>query len=278
MAQSPVAVDLNIDAALLLRQLAGIDGYPSQLMVSTTVFDPDDQIRVDNVVRGQLSRAGILVGDKVQPRVAHWLRCLDRPDVELSGDVFDERGDAEDERYTLRICLVRHGDTHVLALRNDDHLVVQEIFTGGRPAQALAAILGGVLGRRRPRRLEPWSAPAEVFDTLPADSVDSAHRALLKAGAPHGIAGSVARVKHEATLWAGFLMHEYHDGGRTTTPGWAGVFDTQKGRVVTVPSRGLDDRIWTTLLPGDDTALDRAVTSLVSLLPGGSWTDPTRTN
>uniref|UniRef100_UPI002455E55F ESX secretion-associated protein EspG n=1 Tax=Nocardia cyriacigeorgica TaxID=135487 RepID=UPI002455E55F len=149
MEADPVAIDLNVDAALLLKDLVGIDSYPPVLALLPNIYNLEDRDRVRAVVAEQLAEAGILVDDRVHPAVAQWLRCLDRPDVELVVRIV-ETGAGGETPGMLRMSLVRTGESHVLALRNDDYVVIQPVFHEGRQLNTVPGAGWGGLGAN------PW--------------------------------------------------------------------------------------------------------------------------
>jgi hypothetical protein len=276
MAARPVAVDLNVDAALVLRSLVGIDGYPAVLALRPNIFDPHDQERVRGVVLERLAHERIVEGGRVQPTVARWLRCLGRPDIELAGEIFDAEPGRPEPIDHLQMSLVRAGDTHVLAIRHDDQLVIQQLFTGDWPLKTAAAALRAALGPRPPLRFDPLVAPADELTDVPVDSPAQARRAYLRLGATRQTASALAALRCEVTRWAGIMMVEHHDGSSTQSAGWAGVFDAPTGRAVMAPTIGVDGQVWSTYAPGDDSAIERALGSLVESLPSGSWTTTRR--
>src|SRR5262245_51477571 len=272
MAARPVAIDLNVDAALVLRSLVGIDGYPAVLAVQPNIFDPHDQERVRAVVLDRLARERIVVDGRVQPTVARWLRCLGRPDIELTGEIFDTQPGWPEPLDHLQISLVRACATHVLALRHHDQLVIQELFTGDRPLATAAAALLAALGPRKPLQFDPLTAPTAEFDDIPVDSPARARRAYLRLGATRHTASALATLRCEVTRWAGIMMSEHYDGGSRQSPAWVGVFDSPAGRAVTAPSSGVDGQVWSTYALGDLAAIERALGSLAETLPSRSWT------
>src|SRR6266567_8651012 len=76
----PVSIEVNVDAALFLKDLAGIDHYPGVLALLPNIFLITDRNRVREIIRPQLVQAGILVDGMVHSVVERWLRCLYRPD------------------------------------------------------------------------------------------------------------------------------------------------------------------------------------------------------
>ncbi|WP_040698619.1 ESX secretion-associated protein EspG, partial [Nocardia vinacea] len=108
MEDDPIAIDLNVDAALLLQRLVGIDSYPPVLALLPTIYRPEDRDRVDAVVGAQLTEAGVLEDGVVNPVVEQWLRCLYRPDVELVARILDAGSDDEPPAM-LRLSLGARG-------------------------------------------------------------------------------------------------------------------------------------------------------------------------
>ncbi|GAB2559172.1 ESX secretion-associated protein EspG [Nocardia heshunensis] len=274
MNNNPTAIDLNVDAALLLQDMAGIDSYPDVLALMPNVFRPEDLDRVRAVVFQQLTRAGIVEDGLVHPVVEHWLRCLYRPDVELVAYV------AETELRSaplgmLRFSLVRSGETHVLALRYDDHIVIQPIFPQGNRLDAVTGALLTVLGPLPEARFDPLRVAADRFDTVPVDPVER-RSALIELGASPRSAGVLGEAFGTVVRRAEVYMLEHHHGDIPLPELYVQVLDTQSGRIVVVPQRALDGQARLSVLPGDTANLTAAVRALIDLLPGGSWFDHSR--
>ncbi|GAB2693855.1 ESX secretion-associated protein EspG [Nocardia thraciensis] len=275
MEDDPVAVDLNVDAALLLQHLVGIDSYPPVLALLPNIYRLDDLNRVRAVVAEQLTEVGVLDNGRVHPVVEHWLQCLYRPDTELVARVLDNGLDGE-PRGMLRMSLVRAGDTHVLAVRSDDHVVIQSVFQQGQQLDTVADALTAALGPGQALRFEPMSAPLVQFQEVPSDA-DERRRALVDMGAQPHTAGVLTRVLDEVARRAEVLLIEHRDGGSAQTEVCLSVLDTLSGRIVVTPSVAMDGEIWSTYAPGDDAAIRSGVAALVELLPGRSWFETTRT-
>ncbi|WP_280471858.1 ESX secretion-associated protein EspG [Nocardia cyriacigeorgica] len=276
MEADPVAIDLNVDAALLLKDLVGIDSYPPVLALLPNIYNLEDRDRVRAVVAEQLAEAGILVDDRVHPAVAQWLRCLDRPDVELVVRIV-ETGAGGETPGMLRMSLVRTGESHVLALRNDDHVVIQPVFHEGRQLNTVAAALVAAVGQYPALRFEPMSATMQALTEVPED-LDERKLALVELGAQPHTAGLLSRVMGEVMRRAEVVMIEHRDGGSGSvdTGVCVSILDTASGRLVVTPSKAMDGEIWSTYAPGDDAAINASVAALVDLLPGRSWFDTTR--
>lgn len=276
MAESdPVAVDLNVDAALLLQSMVGIDSYPSVLALMPNIYRLEDRDRVHAVVREQLAEAGVIEDDRVHPRVAQWLECLYRPDVELAARIMDTGAD-EVPAGMLRLSLVRRDDSHVLALRYDDHVVIQPVFTEERDLRVVAGALTAALGPCPALEFEPVTATGEELTGAPSDTAADRKRLLLDLGAVPRTAGLLSRVFDEVLRHTEVVVIEHHDGGSPQPELCVSVFDTESGRVVAKPSVGYDGQRWTTFAPGDDASVAAGLAGLVEMLPGGSWFDHSR--
>ncbi|SUA72799.1 ESX-1 secretion-associated protein EspG1 [Nocardia otitidiscaviarum] len=275
MESDPVAVDLNVDAALLLQQLVGIDSYPVVLALMPNIYRVEDRDRVHAVVREQLVEAGVLVGDRVHPQVAHWLECLYRPDVELAARIIDTGAD-EVPAGVLRMSLVRRDDVHVLALRYDDHVVIQPVFNETRDLRAVAGALLAALGPCPALEFEPVTAEPEEFVGAPSDGAAEWKQRFLELGAVPHTAGVLSRVFEEVLRRAEVVVLEHHDGGTAEAGVCMSVFDTESGRVVATPGVGYDGQQWATFAPGDDATVAAGVAALVEMLPSRSWFDTSR--
>lgn len=272
----PVAVDLNVDSALLLKSMVGIDAYPLVLALRPTIYRVEDQERVNAVVLDQLAEAGIVEDDRVHPQVEYWLQCLYRPDVELVARIIDTGYDGEPPGM-LRFSLVRSGGDHVLAVRNDDHIVIQAVYSEGQKLNTVAAALSTALGWCPVPQFAPLSAMLDQFADFPVEQ-EERRQALLELGADHYAARVLSRGTTELTRRSEVVMVEHHDGGSTQTEYAMNVFDSECGRVIVSPSVGMDGQPWSTFAPGDDTTLRAGLRSLVELLPGRSWFDTARTD
>ncbi|MET9286807.1 ESX secretion-associated protein EspG [Nocardia beijingensis] len=270
----PVAIDLNVDAALLLKELVGIDSYPPVLALLPNVYRLEDRERVHAVVARQLTEAGIIDGERVHPAVEHWLRCLDRPDMELAARIMDTGLDGQ-PRAMLRFSLVRGGDTHVLALRCDDDVVIQTMFQDGQNLNNLTAALAAALGPAEALRFTPMTTTVEQLGEVPSDP-DERRQALLELGAQPHTAAVLSRALTEVARRAEILVIEHRDGSQAQPEVSVSVLDTTSGRLIVTPSRAMDGEIWSTFAPGDDAALRSGIGALIDLLPGRSWFDTSR--
>ncbi|MEV6139381.1 ESX secretion-associated protein EspG [Nocardia sp. NPDC051990] len=274
METDPIAIDLNVDAALLLRDMAGIDSYPPILALMPNIFDVDDLERVRAVVAEQLTEVGIIDGDRVHPTVEHWLQCLDRPDVELMALVLATGLDGE-QKGMLRMSLVRRGDTHVLAVRCDDEIVIQAVYQQEQQLDSVWAAVGAALGSTPALSFAPVTVAQAELAEIPGDQ-DGRRQALLELGAQPHTAGVLGRALDEVVRRAEVTVVQHQDGVELKPKYGVSVLDTLSGRIVVTPSVAMDGEVRSTYTPGDDAALHAAIVGLVELLPGRSWFDTSR--
>ena len=98
-----------------------------------------------------------------------------------------------------------------------------------------------------------------------------------RGAARRGIAAASARVYAEIVgnpaSWVEIVASERHSGGTTTrTDAAAGILDSTLGRVVSLPRR-VNGELYGSFLPGTQQNLQRALDSLMELLPSGRWID-----
>ncbi|MEV6280159.1 ESX secretion-associated protein EspG [Nocardia sp. NPDC051832] len=275
MNSDPTAVDLNVDAALVLQSIVGIDSYPSVLALMPNIDNEEDRQRVHEVVLGELAVAGIVEDKRVHPAVAGWLRCLERPDAELAVRV-SELSQVGGLRAMLRLSLVRAGRTHVLAARCDDHLVVQSIDIAEGQLNPLTTALLAALGGRDGLTFEPLTATLPEFEKVPADP-GQREAALRDLGAGRATASVLTRAMDSIIRRAEIVLLEHHDGVTPEPNLCVSVLDTPDGRIVVTPRVAADGETWSTYAPGDEATLRASLAALIELLPSGSWFDSTRT-
>ncbi|MFF3569910.1 ESX secretion-associated protein EspG [Nocardia jiangxiensis] len=273
--EEPVALDLNVDAALLLKHLVGIDSYPPVLALLPSSYHLGGLDPAYEAVAERLAEAGVLIDNTVHPLVEHWLQCLYRPDVELASRIVDfgPQGEPGD---MLRFSLVRSQDTHVLAVRCGDHVVIQPVFRPDRQLDTVTAALSAALGPCEALRFDPITARSEQLGEVLSDPAEW-RRGLVELGATAHTAGVLSRVFGDVVRRAEVVVIEHHDGS-TPQPGVClSVFDTGSGRFVVSPSVALDGEVWATYTPGYDTALHAGIGALIDMLPGRSWFETSRT-
>ncbi|MET9489870.1 ESX secretion-associated protein EspG [Nocardia sp. NPDC006630] len=273
MNREPIAVELTVDAALLLKNLAEIDSYPSVLALVPNSYGIEDD-PANTVVAAELTARGIVNDGRVDPVVVHWLHCLYRPDTELAVRVVGTGLDGE-RHGMLRFSLVRSADSHVLAVRCDDHIVIQAVYQAERRLDALSAALSAALGPAQALAFEPVTVALDQLALVPAEP-GRRRRALLELGAAPHTAGVLTRVLGEVVRRAEVLIFEHHDGADAVPELCMSVLDTLSGRIVVTPTVAADGQVLSTYAPGDDASLQAGIRALVDLLPGRSWFETSR--
>ncbi|WP_069159728.1 ESX secretion-associated protein EspG [Nocardia altamirensis] len=269
MKSDPVAIDLNVDAALLLKDIVGIDSYPPVLALLPNIFRFEDRDRVRAAVTAELVEIGVITDGRVHREVERWLWCLYRPDIELSARVI-ATGRGGEAQTMLRLSLVRGGDQHVLAVRHDDEIVIQSVFHEHGGSDPVPAALATALGPCPPLRFTPMTATLAQFTEVPADP-DERRSALAELGARPQTAAALTRALDEIHRRAEVVLVEHQDGGSVEPEVCLSVLDTAFGRIVVTPSVAMDGEVRSTYAPGDDAALASGIAALIDLLPSRSW-------
>jgi len=178
-----------------------------------------------------------------------------------------------------RAVVARRGSEHVLALRRDDEIVVQSLWS---QRETLDDVVSAPLwAAMRPTADAAAPPPAEIDPvTWSLDQV----RRLAEASAPGemirtlrsqwSVEPHTARVLNEVSEYSGLrceiVMRE--DRGITSVETPAGVFvaDTSYGRVISAV-RKQGSQIWVTYGPGTYARFRAAMADLVGLTPGRNW-------
>ncbi|OBK53901.1 ESX secretion-associated protein EspG [Mycobacterium kubicae] len=256
-----VGVEVTIDGMLVIADRLHLVDFPVALGIRPNIPQEDlrdivwDQVRRDLTEQGVLDHHG-----QPHPAVTSMVDTLSRADRTLEGRWW--RRDLGGAMVRFVVC--RKGDTHVVAARDGDLLVLQLVA----PQIGLAGMVTTVLGSADPAPVEPLTGVAsELADcTTPGQ--------LTR----YGIAPTMARlytdIVSNPSSWVEIVASQRHPGGTTThTKAAAGVLDSAHGRLVSLP-RQVGGELYGSFLPGTQQNLQRALDSLVELLPSGSWLDP----
>jgi hypothetical protein len=252
---------LSGDELQVLARRVGIHDLPTVLALHTRygVIDERDAA-FDRAARDLQSRSLIIDGE-VQPDLIPVLEALQRPDREFAVRLVTPEGIA-------RISIVRRGRLCVLARRVGLEVLVRTI--GPRvELQDVTSALVAELPEAKPAAVEPVGAPlAEMTECLSGTcdplilsdrirGLGASSQAAMLLGAALGSRQAFAEIVYYALA---------DDEGRITrVPVAVGVFYTQRGRIVGVPSASPTGELWTTLKPGSDHAIAHAVGQLVEL-------------
>lgn len=256
-------VDLDVDSVLLLGRLTEVPRFPIVLALMPNVYNSDDQDQVDGIVRERLQVAGILdAAGAVHPEVRAWIGALAAPDRQLHARVIRAG------QPMLRVSIVRAGGLHVMAMRCDDHVVLQPInvIAGRGAGKDLAAALAAVLG----------DVPSAQIATVsgPVDLVASDAEALREVGASRETAETLARAgEFEADQFAEIGASDYSRGPEQDVDLTIRVVDTIEGRIIVAPHAATHpggDR-WVSISGASNGQLAGAIDALCGLMASRRW-------
>ncbi|VBA32411.1 ESX-5 secretion-associated protein EspG5 [Mycobacterium persicum] len=258
-----------------------------------------------------LEEAGIYHHGAVDPDVASWVVAVARPDVEIDivitgpevrpdrllgpPPMFTAPDDPIEAAQALAhwyaqgppqrvVTLCRRDNEWVAAARlwHPGHDGSDEVVLTPLGAAKVIGVLVETLGRADPAQFhginsecEPLSA---VLGAWQADPDADLLTGLVKIGLSVPQARLVEAVADQGTTRAVISTAQFSISGPQRAPMAVTVADTIVGRVVVSNALGPDGRQWTTLLPGSDHAVRRAVVELLETLPSGrDWSTHQRT-
>ncbi|MGA5462444.1 ESX secretion-associated protein EspG [Mycobacterium sp. NPDC050041] len=259
-----VGVEVTIDGMLVIADRLNLVDFPVALGIRLNIPQPDLREIVWEQVARDLTAQGVLdIYGQPHPEVAAMVDTLSRPDRVLEGRWW--RRDLGGKM--VRFVVVRKGERHVVAARDDEMLVLQRIA----PQVGLAGMVTAVLGAAQAANVEPLTGvAARLAECRTAE-------ALTALGVPVASARVYAEIINEPASWVEITATERHPGGTNTTADVAaGVLDSRQGRIVSIPRR-VNGELFGSFLPGTQDNLQRALEGLVEFLPSGGWfekTDP----
>jgi hypothetical protein len=267
------AAHLSVDSALFIKRLIGIDSLPPVLALTDNVYYPADQALVDDQTVPILLGAGLIdLAGNVETSLASWMRVLEQPDIEVTLRAM------EDDRMR-RAVVARRGESHVMALRRNDEVVVQAVWSTSNslddvvcsPIWAAMRESAEVLAPT-PAEFEPVTMALEQAAQLSAASPPGEMVRVLRAEL--GVDVKTAKILNEVSTYSGqrceIAMRE--NRGIQTVDTKAGVFvaDTSYGRVLSAVGRQ-GSRLWVTFGPGTYPRFRAAMADLVQLTPSKNW-------
>lgn len=275
MASKPgvlAAAYLTVDGALFIKRLMGIDMLPPVLALIGNVYYPQDQAVVDDHTVPVLVGQGLIDADgNVEPALESWMRVLENPDVDVSLR-------AMQSQMMRRAVVARRGRQHVLALRRNDQVVIQGLWSQGVSFdEVVSAPLWAAM---RVSQDKPAPEPAEFEPvTLSLDQVRT-----LAEGAPGemvrqlrrtlGVDLNTAKILNEVSKYSGqraeIVVRQSRGMDAVQTPVGVGVADTIHGRVISAV-RQQGSEVWVTFGPGSYARFRAAMADLMRLTPDKNW-------
>ncbi|WP_433205020.1 ESX secretion-associated protein EspG [Nocardia sp. CA-107356] len=257
---------LTNDGLLALVHQLGVQTLPLVLSVGPRQVSYREWTAAQERALDELTADQVLdrYGD-VDPELRSALWALALPERELVARIFTEAGQ-------VRVCLVRRGGGHVLAVRRGDTFDIRPIWADGSGDSLTRPVLN-VLGSCPPAEVTSFSAVAielgERLDsaTTSAEYADAVHSVGVaeRDATAYGLAFASCRAYAEVVAYA------HANGVTDRSPGAVVVYDTARGRIVAAPGVAVDQQIWSTLTPGTDHRITQAISGLIELLPGGRW-------
>jgi hypothetical protein len=257
-----VGVEVTIDGMLVIADRLNLMDFPVALGIRLNI----PQVELRDIVWEQVARdltaQGVLdLFGEPHPEVAAMVDTLSRADRTLEGRWW--RRDVGGKMVRFVVC--RTGDSHVLAARDGDMLVLQRVA----PQVGLAGMVTTVLGPATGADVEPLTGVAgKLAECKSANQLSQ-----------YGVAPASARIYAEIIAdpasWVEITANERHPGGTYTQADVAaGVLDSRQGRIVSIPRR-VNGELYGSFLPGSQENLQRALDGLVEFLPSRNWFDHT---
>jgi hypothetical protein len=255
-----VGVEVTIDGMLVIADRLHLVDFPVALGIRPNIPQEDLRDVVWEQVQRDLTAQGVLDHNgQPHPGVATMVDTVSRADRTLECRWW--RRDVGGTMVRFVVC--RKDETHVVVARDGDMLVLQLVA----PQVGLAGMVTTVLGPAEPASVEPLTGVASEL----AECTTAAQ--LSRHGVPPAQARIYAEIVSNPTSWVEIIATQRHPGGTTThTPAAAGVLDSEHGRLVSLPRR-VGGELYGSFLAGTQQNLQRALDSLVELLPAGSWLD-----
>ena len=255
-----VGVELTIDGMLVIADKLQLAEFPTVLAIRQNI--PHEELRtiVWDQVRRDLTAQGVLdFFGTPHPAVGAMIDTLSRPDRALQARWW--RCDADETMVRFVVC--RKGDRHVIAVRDAELLVLQLVA----PQIGLAGMVATVLGPAGPAAVEPLTGLATQLAECRTEFEVARH------GVERASARLYAEIIANPSSWVEIIASERHSGGTSTdTDAAAGVLDSARGRLVSLPRRE-GGELYGSFLPGSPENLQRALEALLAFLPSGGWSD-----
>ena len=253
-----VGVEVTIDGMLVIADRLNLMDFPVALGIRLNIPQVDLRNIVWEQVARDLTAQGVLdLFGEPHPEVAAMVDTLSRADRTLEGRWW--RRDLGGKMVRFVVC--RKGERHVVAARDGDMLVLQRVA----PQVGLAGMVTTVLGSATAADVEPLTGIASKLAEC-----RSANQ-LAQYGVAPASARTFAEIIAQPASWVEITANERHPGGTYTQADVAaGVLDSSKGRIVSIPRR-VNGELYGSFLPGSQENLQRALDGLIEFLPSRTW-------
>ncbi|HEX3651137.1 MAG TPA: ESX secretion-associated protein EspG [Pseudonocardiaceae bacterium] len=187
----------------------------------------------------------------VDPRLAHLLRLLEKPDREIDGRFGASRG--------VRLLVAATGDHGVFALLSKRGLMLSEAPVTGLAGQALSGLPVVDAGPG-----ESITVPSPVLDAAGARSPEDFELALCRNGLSArdaGVLRTMVTGVHRQGQFGASARNQW--GHRRRARHVVGFFDTTGGRYLQLRTTAEDGTAWSTVSPADNRLLVRQLSELL---------------
>lgn len=265
---------MTFDAAVLCRlgERFGVQTWPVVLDLGNVAAESDTGNDSANVTQADpdavIAALELVEHGEPTPWASTVLRVLAQPQREI--EIRSYTDDA-----VRRICVARNGHDHVLVTRTGRRVDVTVVDVAD--VEALAAVVraqfDALESAAEPAEFTAFAAPSdEVVDRLGrcragTETTDALH--ALGAAPADAVVVSAGFASCRTRTEVVASMNE--DGRFAQSSGAVAIFDTERGRIVSSPSKSPDGRVWTTFSPGTGHRIAQAVSLLIETLPDGKW-------
>jgi hypothetical protein len=256
---------LTGDQLRVVAKRAGIRDLPTVLATPPRHATVDTRDAACSRAARELLSCSLISDSGVHPDLIPVLGALQHPDRELAMRMVTPDGIA-------RVSVVRRGTLCVRARRVGGDVTMRILGHCSDFRDVTAALLAE-LPAGRPANVESVGAPmhdvvASLSGTHDAVALADRIRALGTDPLAATLLGS-ALASREAFVEIVYSSLDDADCRIHRGPAAVAILYTKRGRVVAVPSASPGGQLWTTLKPGSDQAIGRAIGQLVALGDGG---------
>ncbi|WP_330179062.1 ESX secretion-associated protein EspG [Nocardia sp. NBC_01503] len=256
---------LTSDAVLAVADALGVQTLPAVLALRPRQTEHARLLAARAAVLPDLRERGLLDhdGNVLDDDLTTALFALARPERQLVLRI-------RREGTVHRLCLVRRGLDHAVAIRVGEELDVRTVWGDEDPA-VLARPLLTALGSCPPADIPVLTAAtAELRRRF--DDGETGHTSVAyHLGMSEADAVTLGSALRQWNSLAELVCYSYRDGRAARSPATAAVYDTAVGRIIGGGSVAADGRAWTTLAPGSDRRFAHVIAAQIESLREGRW-------
>jgi hypothetical protein len=171
-----------------------------------------------------------------------------------------------DVTQILRVCIVASGDRRFLLSRNGSDFVLREVVAGD-DVRLLRMQVGALVGETAGAVVPELHAPSDVLDRTLRNCIDETDHAaaFFALGMSQDDAKSLAATLIDCVGQTEIVGCADDPATRTVIA----IFDTPRGRVLSVATPSVSGERWTSITPGDGARVTAALRQLAHTLPEG---------